>query len=123
MPGAYPWRQCARYSKKRTQAPVLQRGRLWKKKEWCIPKLSGEFVARMEDVLDLYHEEYDRERPVVCFDESSKQLLGDVRPPIETAPVRPLLDGWSAMTPSTSETGPGTCSCSVNRRVGGGMSR
>ncbi len=35
----------------------------------------------MEDVLDLYHEEYDRERPVVCFDESSKQLLEDVRPP------------------------------------------
>ena len=68
----------------------------------------------MEDLLDLYQEEYDRERPVVCFDESSKQLLGDVRPP---------LDGWSAMTPSTSETGPGTCSCSVNRRVGGGTSR
>ena len=28
----------------------------------------------MEDVLDLYHEEYDRERPVVCFDESSKAV-------------------------------------------------
>ena len=42
----------------------------------------------MEDVLDLYHEEYDRECPVVCFDESSKQLLGDVRPPIEAAPGR-----------------------------------
>ena len=41
----------------------------------------------MEDVLDLYHEEYDRECPVVCFDESSKQLLGDV-PPIEAAPGR-----------------------------------
>ena len=72
----------------------------------------------MEDVLDLYHEEYDWERPVVCFDETSKQLLGDVRPP-----SRPPPDGWSAMTPSTSETGPGTCSCSVNRRVGGGTSR
>ena len=42
----------------------------------------------MEDVLDLYHEEYDPERPVVCFDETSKQLLGDVRPPIEAAPGR-----------------------------------
>ena len=50
--------------------------------------MSGEFVARMEDVLDLYHEEYDPERPVVCFDETSKQLLGDVRPPIEAAPGR-----------------------------------
>ena len=50
----------------------------------------------MEDVLDpvsstgqaLYHEEYDRECLVVCFDESSNQLLGDVRPPIEAAPGR-----------------------------------
>ena len=40
----------------------------------------------MEDVLDLYHEEYDRERPVVCFDESSKQLLGDVRPAHQGCP-------------------------------------
>ena len=36
----------------------------------------------------LYHEAYDPERPVVCFDETSKQLLGDVRPPIEAAPGR-----------------------------------
>ena len=50
--------------------------------------MSGEFVARMEDVLDLYHEEYDRERPVVCFDETSKQLLGDVRPPVKAKPGR-----------------------------------
>ncbi len=39
-------------------------------------------------MLDLYHEEYGREPPVVCFDESSRQLLGDVRPPIEAAPGR-----------------------------------
>ena len=37
----------------------------------------------MEDVLDLYHEERDPEWPVVCFDETSKQLIEDVRPPIE----------------------------------------
>ena len=85
------------------------------KKEWCIPKLSGESVARMEDVLDLYHQEYNPERPVVCFGESSKQLAGDVRPPVKAAPGR-----VGAMTPNTSETGPGTCSCSVNRRAGGG---
>ncbi len=50
--------------------------------------MSGEFVARMEDVVDLYHEEYDRERPVACFDETSKQLLGDVRPPVKAKPGR-----------------------------------
>ena len=36
----------------------------------------------MEDVLDLYEEEYDAERPVVCFDETSKQLIGHTREPI-----------------------------------------
>ena len=55
-------------------------------------------------LLDLYHEE--RERPVVCFDESSKQLLGEVRYDTEY-----------------QRTGPGIGSCSVNRRVGGGISR
>ena len=44
--------------------------------------MSGEFVARMEDVLDLYEEEYDPERLVVCFDETSKQLIGHTRDPI-----------------------------------------
>ena len=50
--------------------------------------MSGEFVARMEDVLDLYNEEYARDRPVVCFDETSKQLVRDIRPPIEAEPGR-----------------------------------
>ena len=50
--------------------------------------MSGEFVARLEDVLDLYHQEYNPERPVVCFDETSRQLTGEVRPPIEAAPGR-----------------------------------
>ena len=36
----------------------------------------------MEDVLDLYEEPYDPQRPVVCFDETSTQLLADSRPPI-----------------------------------------
>ena len=38
--------------------------------------MSGEFVARMEDVLYLYQPEYNPERPVVCFDETSRQLTG-----------------------------------------------
>ena len=70
----------------------------------------------MEDVLDLYHQEYNPERPVVCFDETSRQtrtsrqLTGEVRPPLEAAPGRVPREGWQAMTPSTSATGPGTCS-------------
>lgn len=42
----------------------------------------------MEDVLDLYHEDYDPYRPVVCFDETSRQLVADKRPPIEARPGR-----------------------------------
>src|ERR1700686_1409403 len=42
----------------------------WRKDMWCIPKVDGEYVARMEDVLDLYAEAPDPTRPVVCFDES-----------------------------------------------------
>ena len=41
------------------------------------PKVGGEFVAAMEDVLDLYAEPYDPQRPVVCVDETSTQLLAD----------------------------------------------
>ena len=42
----------------------------------------------MEDVLDLYAEPYDPQRPVVCFDETSTQLLSDVRPPLPAQPGR-----------------------------------
>lgn len=43
----------------------------------------------MEDVLDLYEEPYDEKRPVVCFDESPKQLIGEVREPLPPAPGQP----------------------------------
>lgn len=58
----------------------------WRKDMWCIPKIDGEYVARMEDILDLYAEASDPTRPVVCFDESPVQLIGDVRQPIPAAP-------------------------------------
>lgn len=43
----------------------------------------------MEDVLDVYERPYDPARPVVCLDETSRQLLGEVRPPLPPAPGRP----------------------------------
>ncbi len=58
----------------------------WRKDMWCIPKVDGEYVARMEDVLDLYAEAPDPARPVVCFDESPVQLIGEVRQPIPAEP-------------------------------------
>jgi hypothetical protein len=53
---------------------------------WCIPSVDGEYVARMEDVLDLYAEAPDPERPLVCFDETPVQLIGEVRQPIPAQP-------------------------------------
>jgi transposase len=58
----------------------------WRKDMWCVPKIDGEYVARMEDVLDLYAEDPDPKHPVVCFDESPTQLIGEVREPIPAKP-------------------------------------
>ena len=58
----------------------------WRKDMWCIPHVDGEYVARMEDVLDLYAEAPDPKRPVVCFDESPVQLIGEARQPIPAKP-------------------------------------
>ena len=58
----------------------------WRKDMWCIPKVDGEYVARMENVLDLYAEVPDPRRPLVCFDESPTQLIGEVRQPIAAKP-------------------------------------
>jgi len=57
------------------------------KEQWCIPAPSAEFVARMEDLLDLYEEPDDPRRPRVCFDERPCQLLADSRVPL------PLVSG------------------------------
>ena len=64
----------------------------WQVREWCIPEVGAEFVAPMEDVLDLYAEPYDPARPVLCFDESPKQLIGEVRQPIPAQPGHPARE-------------------------------
>jgi len=58
----------------------------WQKKMWCIPKVDAEFVARMEDVLDLYAEVPEERFPVVCFDETPRQLIGEARVPVKAKP-------------------------------------
>ncbi|MEO6025773.1 MAG: IS630 family transposase [Candidatus Binatia bacterium] len=61
----------------------------WQKKMWCIPAVSPEFVARMEDVLDLYTTVPPRTDPVVCFDETPTQLIGETRTPLPPRPGQP----------------------------------
>ena len=56
---------------------------------WCIPpKQSAEFVYHMEDVLEVYRRPYNPKRPVVCLDETFRQLIGEVREPLPPAPGR-----------------------------------
>lgn len=53
---------------------------------WCIPTLDAKYIARMNDLLDLYAKPQNPEEPVVCLDEKSKQLIEDVRPSLPVAP-------------------------------------
>ena len=51
---------------------------------WCVPKLTPEYIERMEHLLDLYALPYTKSEPVVCIDEKSKQLLENTRKTILT---------------------------------------
>ncbi len=73
------------YTKKNELKPHLS-------KYWKIPPdCNAEFVAKMEDVLATYALPYNPEYPVVCMDESNKQLIGEVAKPISAAPGHPHL--------------------------------
>ena len=56
---------------------------------WCIKTIDSEFRERMYNVLDLYEENYDPKRPIVCLDEKPKQLIKDNVPPIPMKPGSP----------------------------------
>ena len=57
---------------------------------WCIPpEQNARFVCDMENVLEVYKRPYDPKRPVVCFDETSKQLIAETRPPLPAAAGKP----------------------------------
>ena len=59
-------------------------------KQWVIPpQANAEFVCAMEDVLEVYTRPYDPQRPQVCVDETSKQLVAETRTPIPATPGQP----------------------------------
>ncbi|MGH6831077.1 MAG: IS630 family transposase, partial [Methylocella sp.] len=62
------------------------------KQQWVIPpKANAAFVAAMEDVLDVYKRPRDQDYPLVCLDETSKQLIMEMRTPVpmkEGCPIR-----------------------------------
>jgi hypothetical protein len=74
----------------------------WQEKMWCIPAINAEYVARMEDVLELYAEAPDSLRPVVCFDETPRQLIGEARVPIPPEPGKPARTDYEYVRNGTA---------------------
>ena len=73
---------------KETLRLILQEHDLkpWQQKMWCIGELDEEYIERMEDVLDTYAIEYNKEMPLVCVDEKPVTLNGETKTPL---PMRP----------------------------------
>ena len=51
-------------------------------KMWCIGQITGDYLARMENVLSLYHLPLNEKRPVICLDELPFQMLGEIVHPL-----------------------------------------
>ena len=58
------------------------------------PKANAEFVAAMEEVLEVYARVPDPSRPLICLDECSKQLTREVRVPQPAAPGHPACEDY-----------------------------
>ena len=55
---------------------------------WCVAELNEDYIAKMEDVLEVYERPYDPQEPVVCLDEKPVTLHADVRPASPAKPGR-----------------------------------
>jgi DDE superfamily endonuclease len=55
---------------------------------WVVADLDEQYIAKMEDVLEVYERPYDQQEPVVCVDEKPITLHADVRPPSPAVPGR-----------------------------------
>jgi hypothetical protein len=87
---------CAHHAKKNELKP-------WLKKQWVLPpEQNAAFVCAMEDVLEVYQRPYDPRRPQVCFDESSKQLVGEVTPSTLPQPGQPAREDYEYVRNGTA---------------------
>ncbi len=64
-----------------------------------LPDANAGFVAAMEDVLETYQKPRDFDRPLVCLDETSKQLIVETRTPIPAKPGKPARHTATNTTP------------------------
>jgi transposase len=77
----------------------------WRVQEWCIPSKAEdeEFVAAMEDILDVYTRKYDKDTVLICMDEVPKQLIAEVRTPIPAKPGKPACYDYEYKRNGTCE--------------------
>ena len=76
----------------RDRAPCSKKNEIkpWKRVGWVIPpQRNADFAAAMETVLDVYRRPFDPAFPVVCMDETPRQLISETREPIPAEPGRP----------------------------------
>lgn len=66
----------------------------WQKKMWCIGKMTAEYIAKMEHILDLYAEPANARCPIINFDEAGKQLVSDISEPISVKPGSPMKQDY-----------------------------
>jgi hypothetical protein len=92
---------------------------------WVIPpEADAEFVANMEDVLDVYSRPYDARVPVLCMDEQPVQLLKETRIAIAASREHPKrVDYENEWTTNTNERARQASSCSANPFRAGATSR
>ncbi len=66
------------------------------------PQRNADFAAGMERVLDIYRPPYNANFPVVCMDETSRQLIGETRTPVPPAPGRAAREDYEYRRLGTS---------------------
>ena len=80
---------------------------------WCVPTLDAEYIARMEDVLNVLAHPYDRREPVVTFDERPVALRGTSRPGRSLAPGQIAREDYEYV-----RTGTANVYCIVEPKAG-----
>lgn len=66
-----------------------------RKRQWCIRKITARFLARLEIILRLYLLPYDKDYPVLCFDERPCFLIGDIIEGLEMEPGKVAKENYA----------------------------
>ena len=91
--GTRPHRQ--RVARDGAAGPKKNAIKPWRRVGWVIPPQgNADFAAAMEKVLDVYRRPCDAAFPVVCMDETPRQLIGETREPVPAAPGRPAREDY-----------------------------